>query len=109
MMTQKEIEQHASEYNHKRFKANGMMDTKMSYEIFMAFVAGANCANCGNLEITDDFAWCVYQFLQDYKGGGFGFVSTQDALDKHFARYWEKYKAKEEYDAFVETPSNRIK
>lgn len=31
--------------------------------------------------------------------------------DKLFARYWEKYKAKarEEYDAFVKTPSNRIK
>lgn len=105
-MTQKEINQAASEYNHKRFKANGMMDTKMSYEIFMAFVAGANCAN---VEITADFVWCVYNFLEDYKGGGFGFVSTQEALDKHFARYWEKYKAKEEYDAFVEMPSNRIK
>ena len=105
-MTQKEIKQKASEYNHERFKANGMMDTKMSYEIFMAFVAGANCAN---VEITADFAWCIYQFLQDYKGGGFGFVSAQEALDKHFARYWSMYKAKEDYDAFVETPSNRIK
>lgn len=81
-MTQEEIKQAASEYNHKRFKANGMMDTKMSYEIFMAFVAGANCAL--QHQITEDNAWRIYNFVWAWKHGRFGEISLQDALNEHY-------------------------
>lgn len=81
-MTQEEIKQSASEYNHMRFKANGMMDTKMSYEIFMAFVAGANCAL--QQQITEDNAWRIYNFVWEWKHGRFGEISLQDALNEHY-------------------------
>ena len=103
-MTQQEIKQAASEYNNKCYRKYHY-DTTTGARIFNAFVAGANCAN---LEITTELMWCIHQFLEDYKGGGFGFVTTGDAIDLHWKRYWECYQEQKEYDGFIDRPSNRV-
>lgn len=35
-------------------------------------------------QLTSDYAWKIYNFINAYKSGSFGFVSLQDAIDKHF-------------------------
>lgn len=34
--------------------------------------------------LSSDYAWKVYNFINAYKSGDFGFVSLQEAIDKHF-------------------------
>lgn len=34
--------------------------------------------------LTSDYAWKVYNFINAYKSGDFGFVSLQEAIDNHF-------------------------
>ena len=104
-MTQQEIKQAASVYNYKHAKKSGY-DTLTGVMVFEAFVAGANYAN---VEITTELVWCIHQFLEDYKGGGFGFVTTAEAIERHFDRYWEMYQEQKEYDGFIDFPSNRVR
>lgn len=34
--------------------------------------------------MNEEYAWKVYNFINTWKGGGFGEIALQDALDKHF-------------------------
>ena len=37
-----------------------------------------------------DFAWDIYGFLNDYKDGKFGILSTAEAMNQHFCEYMQK-------------------
>ena len=88
-MTPQEMKQEASNYNHQRYLANGKTDTKMSAEIYNAFLAGCNCAVRYDMRnpVTDAVAWKIYNFINDYKAGNFGTIPLQDALNMYFERY----------------------
>ena len=48
------------------------------------FIAGAKWQS---EHLSSDYAWKVYNFINLYKSGAFGFVPLQEALDKN----WEGY------------------
>lgn len=37
--------------------------------------------------LTSDEAWKIYNFINDYKNGGFGLIRLQQALDEYFDNY----------------------
>ena len=37
--------------------------------------------------VEADFAWKVYNFINDYKNGEFGLIILQEALDEYFESY----------------------
>jgi len=45
------------------------------------FMDGA-CAAYNNL--TADYAWAIYNFINEYKAGNFGALTLQEALDNDF-------------------------
>lgn len=46
-------------------------------------------------------AWKVYNFVNAYKNAEFGFVTLQDALDKHFDDWQQPEPLKEQTGAMV--------
>lgn len=43
-----------------------------------------------------ELAWKVYNFINAYKNGEFGFVTLQEALDKYFEKWQEPKPLKEQ-------------
>ena len=39
------------------------------------------------VKMTANYAWTVYNFVQEYKIGEFGVMTLQQALDKEFEKY----------------------
>lgn len=56
----------------------------------ITFPAGSNCIrfNLENIDMTD-FAWDIYNFINEYKKGEFGIITLDKAFSERFPEFME--------------------